>query len=151
MDQSATNQLIGNAAGVELWPPLSMEGIPIVLSPNSTGEFVVQACLKSQGFQLEDVAFINEPQQAGVIEAMTPIADPAPELPVPAAKPERPLAEIAKLHQRILDQLGPSPVGEDQLIRDLGATSRAVSPVLTDLELDGRVHRHPGGLISRVS
>lgn len=71
MDQSATNQLMGNAAGSELWPPESMEGIPIVLTPNSTGDYVVQACLTSQGFNIEDVEFIYE-QQAGVIDTMTP-------------------------------------------------------------------------------
>lgn len=74
MDQSATNQLVGNAKGVELWPPESMEGIPIVLSPNSTGDYVVQACLRSQGFNIEDVTFIYE-QQAGVIDAMTPVGN----------------------------------------------------------------------------
>jgi len=69
-DQSATNQLVGNAEGAALWPPASMAGIPIVLSPNSTGDFVVQACLKSQGFNVEDVEFIYE-QQAGCLEALT--------------------------------------------------------------------------------
>jgi len=71
MDQSATNQLMGNAAGNALWPPDSMEGIPIALSPNSTGDYVVQACLTSQGFNIEDVEFIYA-QQSGVIDAMTP-------------------------------------------------------------------------------
>lgn len=74
MDQSATNQLVGNAAGVALWPPESMEGIKIVVSPNSTGDFVVQACLKSRKFNKEDVEFIYE-QQAECIEAMTPGPD----------------------------------------------------------------------------
>lgn len=77
MDQSATNQLVGNAAGVALWPPTSMEGIPIVLSPNSTGDYVVQACLQSQGFNVEDTTFIYE-QQAGVIEAMQPGTNETP-------------------------------------------------------------------------
>ncbi|MFP7673783.1 DNA-processing protein DprA [Marivita sp. S0852] len=86
-----------------------------------------------------------------IIEALKPLVAPIPEQPAQPPKPKHTLAEAARLHQKILDQLGPSPVGEDQLIRDLGATSRAVSPALTDLELDGRVHRHPGGLISRVS
>lgn len=88
-----------------------------------------------------------------VIEALAPLAAPqvtTPELPLEPAAPERSLAEIAQLHQKILDRLGPSPVGEDQLIRDLGATSRIVSPALTDLELDGRINRQPGGLISRI-
>ena len=85
-----------------------------------------------------------------VIDALAPLAEAAPELPLDPATPERPLAEVAMLHQKILDRLGPSPMGEDQLIRDLGATSRAVSPALTDLELDGRICRQPGGLISRL-
>lgn len=83
-----------------------------------------------------------------MIEALAPLAQPAPELPLEPTQVERPLAEIAKLHQKILDRLGPSPVGEDQLIRDLGATSRAISPALTDLELEGRISREPGGLIA---
>ncbi|CAB9507972.1 ABC-type nitrate sulfonate bicarbonate transport [Seminavis robusta] len=74
MDQSATNQLMGNAEGVATWPPDSIEGIPIVLSPNSTGDFVVQACLKSQGYDIQDVEFIYA-QQAEVIGNMTPGPD----------------------------------------------------------------------------
>lgn len=89
-----------------------------------------------------------------VIEALAPLAqpaaDPTPELPLEPVRQERPLAEIAKLHQKILDRLGPSPLGEDQLIRDLGTTSRIVSPALTDLEIEGRINRQPGGLISRI-
>lgn len=90
-----------------------------------------------------------------VIEVLTPMMkapDEAPrELPLEAPTGPRSLAEVARLHQSILDRLGPSPIGEDQLIRDLGATSKIVSPALTDLELDGRINRQPGGLISRVS
>jgi DNA processing protein len=90
-----------------------------------------------------------------VIEVLTPMMkapDEAPrELPLEAPTAPRSLAEVARLHQSILDRLGPSPIGEDQLIRDLGATSKIVSPALTDLELDGRINRQPGGLISRIS
>ncbi|WP_292288706.1 DNA-processing protein DprA [Marivita sp.] len=86
-----------------------------------------------------------------VIDGLSPIADAAPpQLPLEPVQPERPLAQVAQLHQQILDRLGPSPLGEDQLIRDLGASSRLVSPALTDLEMDGRISRQPGGLISRV-
>jgi DNA processing protein len=85
-----------------------------------------------------------------VIEALSPIAPPAAEQPSAQVVQERPLADAAKLHQQILDRLGPSPIGEDQLIRDLGASSQAVSPVLTDLELSGRISRQPGGLIASV-
>lgn len=90
-----------------------------------------------------------------VIEVLTPMTkapqDAPRELPLEETIAPRSLAEVARLHQSILDRLGPSPIGEDQLIRDLGATSKIVSPALTDLELDGRINRQPGGLISRVS
>ncbi len=69
--------------------------------------------------------------------------------PPPAPAPDkRSLRETAALHGLILDRLGPSPMAEDQLIRDLNASTNAVAPALTDLELDGRIRRQPGGLIS---
>jgi DNA processing protein len=68
---------------------------------------------------------------------------------MPAPPPEtRSLRDTAALHGRILDRLGPSPLAEDQLIRDLSAAPATVAPVLTDLEMSGRIRRHPGGLVS---
>ena len=54
----------------------------------------------------------------------------------------------APLHQEILARLGPSPMAEDQLIRDIAATASEIGPALIDLELDGRIQRQPGGLLS---
>ncbi|GAW34120.1 hypothetical protein RA2_01165 [Roseovarius sp. A-2] len=62
--------------------------------------------------------------------------------------PARSLRDTAALHRQILQRLGPSPLAEDQLIRDLGAPARTIAPVLVDLELDGRITRQPGGLLS---
>lgn len=74
---------------------------------------------------------------------------------VPAAKRRRranpALREAAALHQRILDRLGPSPLAEDQLIRDLALTPAALAPELLTLELEGKVQRQPGGLIARLN
>lgn len=50
----------------------------------------------------------------------------------------------------ILDRLGPTPTPEDQLLRDLGCSASHLAPALLDLELDGRIQRHAGGLISRT-
>ncbi|MCU9838382.1 DNA-processing protein DprA [Ruegeria sp. WL0004] len=69
----------------------------------------------------------------------------------PAPPPKRSLRETAALHSLILDRLGPSPVAEDQLIRDLAASPGEVAPVLVDLELEGRINRQAGGLLSRVN
>ncbi|MGL4311750.1 MAG: DNA-processing protein DprA [Paracoccaceae bacterium] len=49
----------------------------------------------------------------------------------------------------ILDLVGPSPVAEDQVLRDLGLPQTEVAPALIALELEGRLHRLPGGLLAR--
>ena len=92
---------------------------------------------------------------ADVIEALP--AQTAPvrqaEMPLPPVPPQprddkRSLRETADLHSRILNRLGPSPLAEDQLIRDLAAPAHSVAPALVDLELDGRIRRQAGGLLS---
>lgn len=52
---------------------------------------------------------------------------------------------------RILGRLGPSPLSEDALIRDLALPVAALAPEILALELDGRIHRHPGGFLSLAS
>ncbi len=88
-----------------------------------------------------------------VIEALGP---PAPqqarmqlqEPPAPPPQPQRPWRDHAALHRQILGQLGPAPVSEDQLLRDLGVSTGEAAPMLAALELDGEITRQPGGLIS---
>ncbi len=70
--------------------------------------------------------------------------------PAPASPPERDWRELASLHQQILDRLGPSPVAEDQLIRDLALPTATVAPELVALELEGRIERQAGGLLTRA-
>ena len=74
--------------------------------------------------------------------------EPAP-LPGPAPQ-RRALADIASVHSQILARLGPSPLAEDQLIRDLAMSPSALAPALIALELDGRIQRQSGGLLSRI-
>jgi DNA processing protein len=62
----------------------------------------------------------------------------------------RGLSETAALHSLILSHLGPSPLPEDQLIRDIGSPVRVVLPALTDLELGGKVRRSSGGMLALV-
>ncbi|MEP1962078.1 DNA-processing protein DprA [Tateyamaria sp.] len=92
---------------------------------------------------------------ADVIEAIAPLAPRAPELPLtapPTPPPDRrSLRETANLHGQILNRLGPAPLPEDQLIRDLDAPSESVMPLLVELELEGSINRGPGGLLTRAS
>ena len=77
---------------------------------------------------------------------------PAPALPqAPTVTASETLHRIAALHDRILARIGPGPVTEDELIRDLGARPREVAPALVDLELEGRIRRNPTGLLTRAT
>ena len=86
-----------------------------------------------------------------IVEALAPLApqQSALALEEPTAKP-RDLRETSQLHMQILSRLGPFPIAEDQLIRDLKTTPAKVTPILLDLELDGQIARHSGGLLARV-
>lgn len=94
---------------------------------------------------------------ADVLETLGMQAVPVaaePEVPAPAPLPgpvpaRRPLAEIAALHGAILARLGPSPVAEDALIRDLAIPAGAVAQALVALEMEGQVIRHAGGMLAR--
>ncbi|MFN4202031.1 MAG: DNA-processing protein DprA [Tabrizicola sp.] len=77
-----------------------------------------------------------------------PLVTAAPP-PEPAVQ-KRPLKDVALLHSMILSRLGPSPLAEDQLMRDLEVTSAQLAPELLNLELEGRIARQPGGLLARV-
>jgi len=93
---------------------------------------------------------------ADVLETLAPLAPDAPvlqpelSLNIPPPPPERRgLAETAALHQQILSRLGPSPLPEDQLIRDLAQPAATISPVLVELELDGKISRAAGGMLTK--
>ena len=86
-----------------------------------------------------------------VIEALAPISPEHPNLPLDEPKSnKRDLRETSQLHMQILSRLGPSPIAEDQLIRDLKTTPAKVTTILLDLELDGQIARQSDGLLARI-
>jgi DNA processing protein len=50
----------------------------------------------------------------------------------------------------ILECLGPAPVKVDEIIRSCHLSAPAVSAVLLELELAGRLERHPGQQVSLI-
>lgn len=88
---------------------------------------------------------------ADVIAALGPQKAAQRVLPIPQPEPpRRTLADIGAVHGQILARLGPSPLPEDQLIRDLDLPAAAVAAELVNLELDGRIERQAGGMLARV-
>lgn len=51
----------------------------------------------------------------------------------------------------ILALLGPSPLAEEQLLRDVGGPSDHVAAALVELEMQGKIARQPGGLLTRAN
>lgn len=75
-------------------------------------------------------------------------AVPAPTRPPPApAEPPRPPSPRG-IPAEIMDRLSTAPISEDALIRAVGAPAPAVLSALAELHIEGRVERHPGGLVS---
>jgi DNA processing protein len=95
-----------------------------------------------------DVAEALGLQGGFLTEMAEPLTQSMPPLPGPVPTPRAP-QEIAALHSQILARLGPSPLAEDQLIRDLALPPSVLTPALVSLELDGQIVRAPGGLLSR--
>jgi DNA processing protein len=87
-----------------------------------------------------------------VLEVLRPTLErstrpPAMEEPMP--DPDTPEAPV-DAHGRLLEALGPSPVEIDELARHTGLSVAVVMQVLIELELAGRLERHPGQRVSLV-
>lgn len=52
--------------------------------------------------------------------------------------------------EKVLEALGPVPTGIDEIIRHTGLHPAQVFMILLELDLAGRLERHPGAMVSRV-
>jgi len=66
----------------------------------------------------------------------------------PAGTP--PSNEIDTARKIIVELLSPSPTPVDELIRECQVSAALVAVVLLELELAGRIERHPGGRVSLI-
>lgn len=70
---------------------------------------------------------------------------------VEVIEPDFPPVEVTQpkgLAQKVVGLLGPTPVVEDSIIREIGGPTQQVLNVFMELELSGRLFRHPGGMIA---
>jgi len=58
--------------------------------------------------------------------------------------------EPASAHEKIIEMLGATPTGVDELVRECHMSVAAVQSTLLELELAGRIERHPGNRISLI-
>ena len=84
-----------------------------------------------------------------VLEALAPMDERMLREPGEPFGGEPPASDVeTSARKRVVELLGPVPVGIDELIRQSGETPSVVQTVLLELELAGRLERHAGGKVS---
>ncbi|ACM26218.1 DNA-protecting protein DprA [Agrobacterium rhizogenes] len=109
-------------------------------------------CEGTNGLLKDGAIIVTRPED--IVEALRPLAEPdlfRPQLAeAPVEKNDKALSPPPDDTDRdqIVDALGPTPVEIDDIIRHTGASVSSVHSVLLELDMAGRLHRHPGGLVS---
>ncbi|MGH6961420.1 MAG: DNA-processing protein DprA, partial [Dongiaceae bacterium] len=90
---------------------------------------------------------------ADVVAALSGMAGVrAAEVEAPVFEPQVPdkidNSDLGAARREIESQLGPAPVAVDELLRQCQVSAPAVRAVLLELELAGRLERHPGNRVS---
>jgi DNA processing protein len=88
-------------------------------------------------------------EASDVVHAVEPIMGRPIGLREPGEEPMAPEPDASD-RARIIDLLGPAPIGLDDVIRMAGTSPAIVRTVLLELELAGRLERHGGGLVSLI-
>ncbi|MGV1835635.1 DNA-processing protein DprA [Rhizobium rhizogenes] len=109
-------------------------------------------CEGTNGLLKDGAIIVTRPED--IVEALRPLAEPdlfRPQLAeAPVEKNDKALSPPPDDTDRdqIVDALGPTPVEIDDIIRHTGLSVSSVHSVLLELDMAGRLHRHPGGLVS---
>jgi DNA processing protein len=77
-----------------------------------------------------------------VLQPRLPLTSAAPSLPAVPQIPEDAALEL------LIEKLSPTPVAVDELVRQCHLSAASIATLLLELELAGRIERHPGNLVS---
>jgi DNA processing protein len=90
-------------------------------------------------------------EASDIIEAIAPLTGAAIQLPPKLDEPpdfgSTPPPQDSD-RERVIEALGPTPVGVDEIIRHTGLHPAQVFMILLELDLAGRLERHSGGSVS---
>jgi DNA processing protein len=92
---------------------------------------------------LDALGAIRAPDPSSILAESGPETGLAPA----SAANENAMAEVRKL---VDDALGATPVPVDEIIRQCQVSAAVVSMALLEMELAGRLERHPGGKVAKV-
>jgi len=108
-------------------------------------------CEGTNGLLKDGAMIVTTPND--IVEALRPLAEPdlfrprPTEAPIERSKPLSVPPDDAE-RDHIVDALGPTPVEIDDIVRHTGLPLSSIHSILLELDMAGRLHRHPGGLVS---
>jgi DNA processing protein len=122
---------------------MAVPGTP--LDPRHKG---TNQLLRDGATLIESAADVLETLRPGIGSRRPRPVQSALEPDLPPAAVARPLPNLEGLSGRLIERLGPEPLGIDELVRQCDATVADVQDALVDLELAGRLERHPGNRVA---
>ncbi len=147
------------------------DGVLVVEAAVESGSLITARMAGEQGREVFAIpGSIHSPQSRGchrlirqgakLVETAADVLEELPLRPIASARPTSAdkghgLAESCSNSdeecERVLDCLGYDPATIDELVARCGLTAEALSVILLQLELDGRVASLPGGRIQRLA
>ena len=102
----------------------------------------------------EGAALIEDAEQ--ILEILTSLRHQSIEVDQPLSEIDQPIdftaeRDVDKTRRDVLDRLGPSPIAVDELLRQCQSSPPVIGQVLLELDLAGRLERHPGNRVSLLA
>jgi DNA processing protein len=102
----------------------------------------------------EGAALIEDADQ--ILEILTGLGHQSIEVDQPLSEIDQPIdiaveKDVDKTRRDVLSRLGPSPIAVDELLRQCQSSPPVIGQVLLELDLAGRLERHPGNRVSLLA
>jgi DNA processing protein len=102
----------------------------------------------------EGAALIEDAEQ--ILEILTGLRHQSIEIEQPLSEIDQPIdfaadRDVDKTRRDVLGRLGPSPIAVDELLRQCQSSPPVIGQVLLELDLAGRLERHPGNRVSLLA
>jgi DNA processing protein len=102
----------------------------------------------------EGAALIEDAEQ--ILEILTGLRHQSIAIGRPLSEIDQPIdiaaeTDVEKIRRDVLGRLGPSPIAVDELLRQCQSSPPAIGQVLLELDLAGRLERHPGNRVSLLA
>lgn len=102
----------------------------------------------------EGAALVEDAEQ--ILEILTGLRHQSIDIGQPLSEIDQPIdfmgeQDVDRIRRDVLGRLGPSPIAVDELLRQCQSSPPVIGQVLLELDLAGRLERHPGNRVSLLA